>query len=172
LKLWAWRISVRRKHLLEILLSFFCLVANFSIAQPVETSPCINVTTTPWLLRGDSFSPIDHPKYVLEYINPANATQNILELLQASVIILDGKRYSRREINFDGNPNISPCATYKVAIELGAYLPWRANKAKNGGGRIYSPSKLKEGEHRLIVDFGGRQSKAFDFYCPSSGCQI
>ena len=100
----------------------------------------------------------DSPEFVIDFANDTGREVDIPTLVEKSVVVLDGKEYSRHTVVFVGNPALKPGKTHAFKISLADYLPAGTKlgysaEAKRWRWRI----PVAEGRHTLLLKLGNRQ---------------
>jgi hypothetical protein len=105
------------------------------------------------------FSPaLDGPIFEIEFTNETALVADILELLQESHVVLDGKEFARTGVKFVGNPKLASGQTHRFEIDLGSYMPgWQREGKSTKLNRWRWKTPLGSGEHAIELELGGKK---------------
>ena len=100
----------------------------------------------------------DEPQFVADFENQTGQIVNIVELMKASSIVLDGKTYKRQVIRFTGNSSLRPGASIPFTVDMGGYLLGSERKEFSEALKRWRwKSPLASGRHTLLLNLGSKQ---------------
>lgn len=100
----------------------------------------------------------DGPAFVADFKNETQQAVNIVKLIEASSIVLDGKIYKRQGIKFAGNSQLRPGSANSFKFDLGGYLLGSERKEFSESMKRWRwKSSLAPGKHTMLLNLGGKQ---------------
>ena len=106
----------------------------------------------------------DGPEFIASFENQTPQVINVLEALQASSIVLDGKTYKRQSVLFAGNASLRPGVSVPIIVDLGSYLPGFQRKGFSASLKRWRwQCPLTAGKHTLLLSLGGREYGPISF---------
>lgn len=106
----------------------------------------------------------DGPEFVAQFENQTGQVVNIVELMETSSIVLDGKTYKRQVVRFVGNSSLRPGESIPFTVDTDGYLLGSERKEFSETLKRWRwKSSLVSGRHTLLLNLGGREYGPLSF---------
>jgi hypothetical protein len=101
---------------------------------------------------------LDSPEFAFDCVNDTGKPVDLVNLLQESSAVIDGKPYARATVKFVGNATLGPGQTYTFTLNPAEYMPGGEKKGYSKTLKRWRWStSIGSGRHTFTLNFGGAE---------------